>query len=53
MTAKSPELYRGNIITSRVRLARNLEGHPFTVKDPKLAKGLVKREIVISCTMKN
>lgn len=43
MSAKSPEIYRGNIITSRVRLARNLQGMPFIVNDTKLAKEIVKK----------
>lgn len=43
MTAISPEIYRGNIITSRVRLARNLQGMPFTVRETKLAKEIVKK----------
>lgn len=39
---KNPELFNGNIITSRVRLARNLEGYPFALKNEKTAKEIVK-----------
>lgn len=39
----SPELFRGNIITSRVRLARNLEGYPFIIRDQQTAKDIVKK----------
>ncbi|MDY6367034.1 MAG: ATP--guanido phosphotransferase [Clostridia bacterium] len=37
-----PDLYTGNIIKSRVRLARNLEGYPFRVNDPVAAREIVK-----------
>lgn len=43
MAAISPELYRGNIITSRVRLARNLQGIPFTVRTPREGREIVKK----------
>lgn len=37
------ELYAGNIITSRVRLARNLSGYPFKIKNVSEAKDIVKK----------
>lgn len=37
------EIYSGNIIMSRVRLARNLSGYPFRVKDPLVAHEIVKK----------
>ena len=39
----NPELFRGNIIMSRVRLARNLNGLPFRITDKKLANEVVKK----------
>ena len=39
----NPELFRGNIIMSRVRLARNLNGLPFKINDKKLANEVVKK----------
>lgn len=39
----TPELYKGNIMMSRVRLARNLKGYPFKVTRPALAKEIVKK----------
>lgn len=39
----SPELYAGNIMMSRVRLARNLEGYPFRVDDVIKAREIVKK----------
>ena len=39
----NPEIYSGNIIMSRVRLARNLSGYPFRVSDPHTAKEIVKK----------
>lgn len=39
----NPELFRGNIIMSRVRLARNLNGLPFKITDKKLANEVVKK----------
>lgn len=39
----NPEIYSGNIIMSRVRLARNLSGYPFKVSDPHTAKDIVKK----------
>ncbi len=39
----NPDLYKGNIIMSRVRLARNLSGYPFRVRDKQTAKEIVKK----------
>ncbi len=39
----NPNLYSGNIIMSRIRLARNLSGYPFKIEDPNLAKDVVKK----------
>lgn len=41
--AINPDLYAGNIIMSRVRLARNVKGYPFKITDPKDAKEIVKK----------
>ena len=38
----TPELLEGTVITTRVRLARNLNGLPFRITDSALAKGVVK-----------
>lgn len=40
--AKDYDLSIGNVITSRVRLARNLDGYPFEVKNQKSAKEIIK-----------
>ena len=37
------DLYKGNIIMSRVRLARNLAGYPFKVRDVQTAKEIIKK----------
>ena len=37
------DLYTGNIIMSRVRLARNLNGYPFKVHDSVYAREIVKK----------
>lgn len=42
MEVLNPDLYAGNIITSRVRLARNLRDMPFTL-DPVTAREVVKK----------
>ena len=42
MEILSPDLFAGNIITSRVRLARNLKDLPFSL-DPVTAKEVVKK----------
>ena len=39
----NPDLYTGNIIMSRVRLARNFKGYPFKITDLKDAKEIVKK----------
>lgn len=43
MAIISPDLYRGNVVTSRVRLARNVEGFPFKIRNEKLAHEIVKK----------
>ena len=43
MSVFNQELFVGNIMTSRVRLARNLQGYPFKVKDPIKAKEIAKK----------
>ena len=39
----SPDSYRGNVVTSRIRLARNVEGYPFKIRNEKLAHEIVKK----------
>ena len=41
-----PELADNNIVLSRVRLARNIKGRPFCVKDKRLASQIVKEVAV-------
>ena len=43
METVSPELLRGNVITTRIRLARNLKDYPFYVRDTQQAKEIVKK----------
>lgn len=43
MSVIIPDLFVGSIVTSRVRLARNLRGIPFSVKEPKLAREIVTK----------
>ncbi len=43
MARMDPEFYRGIIIMSRVRLARNIHGYPFTIRDAKTAKEVIKK----------
>ena len=43
MKAVSPENYEGNIITTRIRIARNLWNYPFKVVEPKTANEIVKK----------
>ncbi len=43
MEAFSPDIYKGNIVMTRVRLARNLKGYPFKIKDISDAKDIVKK----------
>ena len=49
--AFSPDIFLGNIIKSRVRLARNLEGYPFKIKDPELAREIIKKvnRAIVKC----
>ena len=42
MAIVSPEIYLGNIVKTRVRLARNLSGYPFNITDEKTARDIVK-----------
>ncbi len=43
MNAFNPDIYKGNIVMSRVRLARNLRRYPFKINDPNIAKDIVKQ----------
>ena len=43
MTTINPDLLLGNIVMTRVRLARNLNGYPFKVADEKIAREIVKK----------
>ncbi|MBO5067529.1 MAG: ATP--guanido phosphotransferase [Clostridia bacterium] len=43
MQAINTDLYQGNIIMSRIRLARNLSGYPFRVSDASVGKEIVKK----------
>lgn len=43
MAITNPDLFQGNIIMSRVRLARNLKDYPFRVTNPTVAKEIVKK----------
>ena len=43
MSVVDPEIFTGNIIKSRVRLARNLSDYPFKVNDVKTAREIVKK----------
>lgn len=42
MKTFNPELYRGNIIISRIRLARNVAGLPFRIRDGAVADKVIK-----------
>ena len=42
MQVENTELYRGNIVMTRVRLARNLKDYPFN-NSPEVAKEIVKK----------
>ncbi len=42
MTETSSELLSGSIVTTRIRLARNLENAPFKITDERAAHGVVK-----------
>ncbi len=43
MLAKNPQFYEGNIITSRVRIARNLWGYPFNITNAGLASEIIQK----------
>lgn len=43
MILENPDLYAGNIIMTRIRLARNLVGYPFKIGNVAVAKDLVKK----------
>lgn len=43
MATITPDFYKGTIIMSRVRLARNLNGYPFKITNPTVAKDIVKK----------
>lgn len=43
MQSVSPDLYKGNIVMTRVRLARNLSGYPFKVKNTVAAREIIKK----------
>lgn len=51
MSLYTPELYSGNIVTTRVRLARNLVDYPFFITDEKISKEIVKKvnRAVVKC----
>lgn len=40
--ANDPNISKGNIIMSRIRLARNVSGLPFKVKDERIAREIIK-----------
>lgn len=43
MAIINPDIYSGNIVMTRVRLARNLSGYPFKVRDPEIAREIVAK----------
>ncbi len=43
MSVIIPDLLKGTIITSRVRLARNVNGYPFRIENPATATDMVKK----------
>lgn len=47
MAVLNPELFDGNIVMTRVRLARNLTDYPFRIKEPDAAKEIA-RELYVS-----
>lgn len=51
MPTINPDNFQGNIITSRVRLARNINGYPFNVKEIGTAKEIIKKvnRAVVKC----
>ncbi len=43
MKSANSELFRGSIIMSRVRLARNIKGYPFSIRNQAVAKDVIKK----------
>lgn len=43
MAIINPDIYSGNIVMTRVRLARNLKGYPFRVGDQETAREIVTK----------
>ncbi len=43
MAVLNPDIYTGNIVMTRVRLARNLKGYPFKVQNPETAREIVTK----------
>lgn len=43
MITKNLDLYSGNIVMTRIRLARNLAGYPFHIIDNNVARDVVKK----------
>ena len=41
--SKNIDLYQGNIIMSRIRLARNISGYPFKIYDAQVGREIVKQ----------
>lgn len=39
----TPEILSGSIVTTRIRLARNLSGYPFAIRDVATAKNIIKK----------
>ncbi len=51
MSTIDPSIISGNIIKTRVRLARNLAGYPFKIDDVDLARSIIKKvnRAVVKC----
>ncbi len=47
----TPDILKGSIIKTRVRLARNLNGFPFLVKDPRVSREIIKKvnRAIVKC----
>jgi len=43
MATQNNDLYVGNIIMSRIRLARNVSGYPFRIQDEEVGREIVKK----------
>ena len=43
MVTTNLDLYLGNIVTTRIRLARNISGYPFHISDYSHAREIVKK----------